>query len=598
MSHDEHDAARGMRPHPPQVDEYGRPLEQPSQTYYEPHQQPLDTPPSYAPDFAPYEPAQSGVPTGYEQPPGHPSTHMEQAAQYDPNAYVPEQYTQHQEPQWETGATQPHPQQPDPYAFSAQDPQAPLDHGADPYAQPAPDFGGHNFSTPELSGHDFSAHDDLALHPEQQALTADYQPLQADYTAPTDHAQSFAEYPGVAHAPELQHADGMSGYEQDPYAPTSADAAQGFTNYQHGAYEQPAYAAPEIPQPAEIPVERSSSKGLLAVIALVAAAGVGGGSAFIYKTIYGGTAVQDGKPPVILSDKRPIKERPAKPGGRVFENGDKKVFARVGKPQVAKPAGSAADRVQFARTTAPAAKPSAGIPGVSLGGIPGVSLGGTPAPAATATRPEPSAISPAARRPQVATSPAGVRKVPTVTIRPDGTLAPPKPLNQAQPVLRPAATRTASLGAPVGAPNPAGGGSRQLAPAAQPRPVSRPTLTNRTAIKPVARPAQPKPVVRRPAPARTASLPPAAAPVGRGGYVAQISARKSRLDALAAFADLQQRYPSVLNGKTPDIQTANLGSRGTWYRVRVGPPRSKAATNQLCSQLKRAGLGSCLVRAY
>ena len=78
----------------------------------------------------------------------------------------------------------------------------------------------------------------------------------------------------------------------------------------------------------------------------------------------------------------------------------------------------------------------------------------------------------------------------------------------------------------------------------------------------------------------------------------QISARKSRIDALAAFADLQQRYPRVLNGKTPDIQTANLGSRGTWYRVRVGPPRSKSATTQLCSKLKSAGLGSCLVRAY
>ena len=40
---------------------------------------------------------------------------------------------------------------------------------------------------------------------------------------------------------------------------------------------------------------------------------------------------------------------------------------------------------------------------------------------------------------------------------------------------------------------------------------------------------------------------------------------------LATFADMQQRYPGLLGPYRPMVQKANLGSKGTWYRLRIGP---------------------------
>jgi hypothetical protein len=92
----------------------------------------------------------------------------------------------------------------------------------------------------------------------------------------------------------------------------------------------------------------------------------------------------------------------------------------------------------------------------------------------------------------------------------------------------------------------------------------------------------------------------AAAPTGAGtsGYVAVLSSQKSRMDALKIFADMQQKYGDVLASKTPDVQEANLGEKGVWYRAVVGPPGSRDAATSLCSKLKTAGYNGCWVASY
>lgn len=87
----------------------------------------------------------------------------------------------------------------------------------------------------------------------------------------------------------------------------------------------------------------------------------------------------------------------------------------------------------------------------------------------------------------------------------------------------------------------------------------------------------------------TASTVPAA-----GGYVVQVSSQRSADQAQASFADMQRRYRSVLGGFEPNIQRADLGAKGTYYRVRIGPMASRDAALRLCEQLKSAG-GSCFV---
>jgi ATP-dependent protease ClpP protease subunit len=80
-------------------------------------------------------------------------------------------------------------------------------------------------------------------------------------------------------------------------------------------------------------------------------------------------------------------------------------------------------------------------------------------------------------------------------------------------------------------------------------------------------------------------------------FVAVIASKRSRVDALNAIADLQQKYADVLASRTVDVQEVNLGERGIWYRAAVGPPVSREAATTVCSQLKSAGHALCWVVA-
>ena len=104
---------------------------------------------------------------------------------------------------------------------------------------------------------------------------------------------------------------------------------------------------------------------------------------------------------------------------------------------------------------------------------------------------------------------------------------------------------------------------------------------------------------------KTAALAPSgvAGPTPTGaGYVAVIASvpasASSRIDALKQFADMQQKYGSILQNKTPDVQEANLGEKGTYHRLLIGPPGSRDSASQLCSDLKGQGYSNCWVTAY
>jgi cell division protein FtsN len=94
---------------------------------------------------------------------------------------------------------------------------------------------------------------------------------------------------------------------------------------------------------------------------------------------------------------------------------------------------------------------------------------------------------------------------------------------------------------------------------------------------------------------QTAAAAPAAAAATK--YVVQVGSKKSQTDALAGFADMQQKYPSLLANYRPMVQKADLGAKGVWYRLRIGPIVDKTAASKLCTQLKSQGLPDCLVMA-
>lgn len=64
---------------------------------------------------------------------------------------------------------------------------------------------------------------------------------------------------------------------------------------------------------------------------------------------------------------------------------------------------------------------------------------------------------------------------------------------------------------------------------------------------------------------------------------------------MKAFSDLQRQYPQLLGGLAPEILRTDLGQRGIWYRVGVGPMLQQQAALNFCNQLKSAG-ADCLIR--
>jgi cell division septation protein DedD len=91
------------------------------------------------------------------------------------------------------------------------------------------------------------------------------------------------------------------------------------------------------------------------------------------------------------------------------------------------------------------------------------------------------------------------------------------------------------------------------------------------------------------------AAPPPAQPVsagGQGGYVLQIGSYTSEAEATASWQTYKQVHAGVA-GYAPDIKSADLGKRGTWYRLRIGPFGSLAEASAACARLKAQG-ASCL----
>jgi hypothetical protein len=88
-------------------------------------------------------------------------------------------------------------------------------------------------------------------------------------------------------------------------------------------------------------------------------------------------------------------------------------------------------------------------------------------------------------------------------------------------------------------------------------------------------------------------LPSPPAVASSGGAFVQISAQKSENAAKSTYHDLQVKFPSILGKLDPNIQRADLGGKGIYYRVRIGPFAS-AEAQKICGTYQAAG-GSCVI---
>jgi len=131
-----------------------------------------------------------------------------------------------------------------------------------------------------------------------------------------------------------------------------------------------------------------------------------------------------------------------------------------------------------------------------------------------------------------------------------------------------------------------------LAPV-KPKPV--PPQHRTVATKPPAQLGMAKPSANKPAapkPVVSAALKPSMG--GASGYALQVGAYKSYDEAMAAWKVFRAKHASLLSGYSPNVQRADLGAKGVWYRLRVTPFVDKGAALALCDRLK-ADHGACFL---
>lgn len=385
-----------------------------------------------------------------------------------------------------------------------------------------------------------------------------------------------AGYDLANYAPD-QPTLGRGGVAHDPYAQSHIDAAaEGWTGggwnqgYPEHQPEGADYGAPlddadyGYDAEEEMPPVRRGPRAYMIGGALLGAIVAGGGLAYAYKSL--GGSGPDGTTPIVRAERGPVKSKPADPGGKEIAHTDKKFINRL-----------TDDRA--------GATPRFGDALAARDGGTG----------------------------SVSDSDGGPRKVTTLVVNRDGSMAPPNPVVP----LPQNGTSVASGGVPgmvidgLNAPprpqlrGPVAAESRgsaqkddDAAAPAKPQVIARATPAPEPPQRETKRPVQREET-------RAAAVAPPAKPVATAapaaasnGFVPVLSSQKTRMDALKAFADIQQKYTDVLQNRTPDVREVDLGEKGVWHRLVLGPPASREAASTVCTQLKAHGYSGCWVTAY
>jgi outer membrane biosynthesis protein TonB len=165
--------------------------------------------------------------------------------------------------------------------------------------------------------------------------------------------------------------------------------------------------------------------------------------------------------------------------------------------------------------------------------------------------------------------------------------APPKVTQQATPQV----TQSVPAPSPVAKPAPAKM-EKPVAPA--PAPVVKTPAAKPAAAPPSIATGAPRQLgAAIPAPTQVAP-PLAPAVIPAGAYVLQIGAYKSQAEADNAWKNYKARHAALLSGFSENVQQADLGEKGTWFRLRVAGFSDKDVASATCERLKADG-GACFL---
>lgn len=249
---------------------------------------------------------------------------------------------------------------------------------------------------------------------------------------------------------------------------------------------------------------------------------------------YGGVG-PDGQPPTIRADQRPYKTKPQSPGGMDVPNQDKTVYDRINPKE---------------------------------GGGPGQVESLLPSP-------EKPQAPPAGAAPAVPATTAGVR--PSTPVLPQTTpIEAPPPTPPALPAVPEKPPTARELAA---APPPSAAVKAPSSPAAgkaPPTPAAAPIVK----VTPALPAAKATPVAAQPG----------------GAYMVQLGALKEESAAAKEWAKVQKANSDLLGALSLDVQRADLGDKGVFFRMRAGPLADPEAAKALCSALAQRKQGCMVVK--
>ena len=105
----------------------------------------------------------------------------------------------------------------------------------------------------------------------------------------------------------------------------------------------------------------------------------------------------------------------------------------------------------------------------------------------------------------------------------------------------------------------------------------------------------PAPTVPSVAPAVSVPDPTPSASALSGSHLVQVGAFRSQAEADGFWTRMQGKMGGYLDGKSKDVERADLGAKGIYYRLRVGPFASSDAAKTYCVGLKERGQ-DCLIK--
>lgn len=128
---------------------------------------------------------------------------------------------------------------------------------------------------------------------------------------------------------------------------------------------------------------------------------------------------------------------------------------------------------------------------------------------------------------------------------------------------------------------------------AEVKPVVKPVVS-KPKPEAVLAPAKPKVVESRPQEIKTIAPAASANPVYSGKFMAQLGAFRSHSDAMNAWQKISNKHGNALPSNNHAVQRADLGAKGVFYRLQMGPFAFEEAAKEACGYLQQHNQ-SCFV---